>query len=434
MAMQLLAPSISYNHIIRTDDMYVGCIDEKSMRLTLACCLLLRLHTKEVGKDLGAAGAMKALRTSPLDKYQRLSVAFRKRHGLGLSMDDEGVLKSWGGSKIESNEAEEYLHSEVWWEEQRRKRKGRRKGASFPIRLGSVLMRRRQWVKGASLDDSDLESEEGEDQDERMENSFDVSSSDDLESEEGTTHDILLAPTHLQDYNYQNDEEKDGYDDDMDDEWDVKENGDDEWVQKDSNEWDSDEQGWDIEDKCHLSSDEDDERWDHQVDQCDDFQEKDWSDDDEMVETNEDPAESPTLTTAPVEQWGCSKDPLDRSKNWSCAAHRYGGGIHDKSNQNFENLKKRRGGESAQQQQREGVWDSDEDEWRFSRRKLLEEDNSEEYDVNSSNEDIWDADESSVGSDDEESDEPPWNYDSSNDDHHDVMSSYSHEEEIDFAY
>ncbi len=79
-------------------------------------------------------------------------------------------------------------------------------------------------------------------------------------------------------------------------------------------------------------------------------------------------------------------------------------------------------------------WDSDEDEWRFSRRKLLEEDNSEEYDVNSSNEDIWDADESSVGSDDEESDEPPWNYDSSNDDHHDVMSSYSHEEEIDFAY
>ncbi len=402
------------------------------MRFILACRLFLRLHTKEVGKDLGAAGAMKALRTNPLDKYQHLSMAFRKRHGLGLSTEEKEeavVFRNCDDGKIERNE--EYLDSEVWWEEQR-KQKGGRKGVNFPIRLGSVLMRRRQWVK-SPLDDSDLESEEGEAQDEPMENSFDGRSSDlesEENSEEGTTHDFSVS-THLHDYKYQNEEEKgienDGCDD-LNDEWDVQENGD-EWVQKDDeDEWDFEETDvhWNLEDKCHFQ--DEDERWDHQVDKCD-FEEKDWSDDDE-TETNEDPTGSSSSVT-PVEQWGCSKDPPDGS-NWSCT-HRYGG-IHDQSNQKkFLNCRKKRVGEFDEEEQSEGVWDRDEDEWRFSR-KLLEDDNSEEdgenY-VNSNNEDIWNEDESSVGY--EESDEP-WNYDNSgNDDHHDVTFFYSHKEEIDFV-
>ncbi len=374
-----------------------GNVDEEreSTGFILVHHLFLRLRSKGVMNELGAGRTVESFTRKPLDKYQSLSIAFRKRHGLGLSKDEvegKALFMNWENGKNESNDEkeDEYDDSEVWWEDQIHKKGGRRNVARFPIRLGSVLKRRRrQWMKSSSSsldDDSGLESEEEEEeaQDASMENSFD-GSSDDLESEEriACDDDSTTVPTYLQEYKYQNEEEWKGIEDDRP--YDPL-NGDNEWGLFEE-----------TDDVHYRNLEDENEQWeDHH--QCDFEEQQDWSDDNDPVMTSVTPA---------VEQWGC-KDPSE-------GVHQYGGGIHDQSNRKFRKKYGNGDGEFAEDES-EGVWDgNDEDEWMFG--NSLEDNKSEE-------------EESFVGYDDD-SEEEQSNYENSDDDehHNSGMSSYSHEEE-----
>ncbi len=386
--------------------------------------LFLRLRTRKgVGKKELGAETTKALRRNSLDKYENLSLAFRTRHGLGLSATAEEAqrlvlnsLDDEGDSEIESNdEEEESVDSEVvWWEEQQRLRKRRKKmdsskrGMSFPIRrLGSVLIRRqkRYWMKQppslSLVDDSDLESEEGETQfgESSMENSFhDSSGLEPEEEEERFAHDFSTVPAYSNNgYQYENRIGNNRCDNDLDsDELDIKENGSDEWVEND------DDYEWNIGDfkvtdtcleaKRNFQDGEDEwlllDRWDQQEeDKFDDIGVRDWSDDDETVKNEEiDPVVKMNIMPIKKQQqkgYSNGDDPhhYHNRSNSLCIHHQHGsggggGGIqrnHAHSNNSQKNLfrllkngRNLNGGEALWFEEDEsegsgGVWDRNDD-------------------------------------------------------------------------
>ncbi len=353
-------------------------------------CLFLRLRSKGAVNELGAGRTtVKSFPRKPLDKYRRLSMAFRKRHGLGLSMDEkeeepEALLMNWENEddEFESNdEADDYEgDSEVWWEEQIRQKGGRKKVSTrFPIGLGSVL-KRRKWIKPTSSlsdDDSDLESEDEEEedeaQDESMENSFDDSSDDDLESEdeeesekritrdEDSTSTVLPSSTYPQEYKYKNEEGGKGI------EYDVLPQYDDDPLY-DEDEWGS---SFEAPGDVHYGNFDENEEWgeDHHL-QCDFENQQAWSDDDD---NNYEVPVITSVTQQTVEQqWGC-KDPSE-----CCVVHQYGAGsIHDDQPRN-EDFRKMFSNNGKFHQENEEVVTSEDDEndWMFG--NSLEDNESEE--------------------------------------------------------